>query len=169
MNVRTARTSTRITDNTTDQIEAQLNIRLQLTSCFESVKVPPCCRFILYTPKKTKKRKPMRTRTAMLPSVDAMFIGIPPSSPRIDREALHWHVPVVSGFPPQQLTRQISYILYLPNRPDRDPDLNQNIICLFMSPNQFIHQESSESVHNFLRYRAIDSLWPLLSMLKNHF
>jgi len=56
------------------------------------------------------------------------------------------------------------YVFYPIDRMDLHPDLNQNLIGLFLSPTELIDQVSSESVHNFLRCRV----WPFLSIEKNH-
>ena len=53
------------------------------------------------------------------------------------------------------------YGLYPTDRPDLDPDLNQNRIGLFLSRSQLFH--------NLLKYRALDQFCPHLSMVKNHF
>ena len=57
------------------------------------------------------------------------------------------------------------YVLYPTERPHLHPDLNQNLIGLFLSPTQLIHQVSSESVHNIFRYRAI--LYIILALSLN--
>ena len=44
------------------------------------------------------------------------------------------------------------YILYPTDRSNLNPDLNQNRIVLFLSPNQLIQLVSSKSVHNVLKY-----------------
>ena len=64
----------------------------------------------------------------------------------------------VEHIPPPGLT---VYVLYPTDRPDLDLDLNQNLISLFLSPTQLTHQVSSESVNNFLRYRAIYRFGPI--------
>ena len=49
-----------------------------------------------------------------------------------------------------------------------DSDLHQNPINSSLPHTQCVHQVSSKSVHNFLRYRARYCFWPHLSMVKNH-
>ena len=44
------------------------------------------------------------------------------------------------------------YVLHPTDKPDLNPDLNQNLIGLFLS---LIHQVSSQFVHSILRYRAL--------------
>ena len=51
---------------------------------------------------------------------------------------------------------------------DPNSDLHQNRINSYLWYTQHIHQISSESVHNFLRYHVIYNFWPNLSMVKNH-
>ena len=46
------------------------------------------------------------------------------------------------------------------SHPDPDLDLHQNRINSSSSYTQPVHQVSSESVHNLLRYRAIYRFWP---------
>ena len=52
--------------------------------------------------------------------------------------------------------------------PHTPPPPHSGIIRIFLSSIQLIHQVLSKSVHNFLRYHAIYSFWPYLSMVKNH-
>ena len=58
------------------------------------------------------------------------------------------------------LLGRLVHILYSTDRPDLDSDLHQNLI-LFLPPNQFIHQVSSESFCNFLRYHAMHRFSPI--------
>ena len=50
-----------------------------------------------------------------------------------------------------------------------DRDIHQNLINSSWSHTQHVNQVSSESVHNFLGYRATYRFWPNPSMMKNHF
>ena len=69
-------------------------------------------------------------------------------------QQLEWHY--VNHIPPPGCT---VFVLYPTGRPDLDPDLNQNLIPLFLSPNQLIHI--------ILLYHALYGFWPHLSMVKN--
>ena len=58
------------------------------------------------------------------------------------------------------------YVLYPKRKPtvhalyptDLDPDLDQNLIGLFLSPNQLIHRVLSKCIHNFLKYCAMQNI-----------
>jgi len=59
------------------------------------------------------------------------------------------------------------YVLYPTDGPQLDPNLNQNWIGLFLSPNQLTQQFLSLSIQNFLKYHAAYRFLPHLSMVKN--
>ena len=60
---------------------------------------------------------------------------------------LEWHL--VECIPPPGWT---DYIMYSTDRPDLNPDLNRYLIDSSSSHTQPVHQISSESIHNVLRY-----------------